>query len=306
MNAHYLPRCYLRGFVEAVLGKPKRLWVRSPIDGSWERRTPDEVATIPNYYGITRPDGSIDQGWEDLLGRVESAVAPILRRIPKDDALSGDEGDTLITFAGTLYLRLPIVHETAGAAILPQLRSALQKRCDDLRVDPDAFRRSLEECARDIGDPSVLGLELDGLDLNHYTLKINREVLIDRTLRGGTKLIEILMQMRWHLLRPAEPVFFITSDRPTFFMDSTAPDPERHHLQSAGTMFSLPLTKEVLLLGDWGGPAGMNWARISTSGVREMNVRRTGPGLALYSPRNDFMGYSDLVTLEKAHAQRRR
>jgi hypothetical protein len=70
-------------------------------------------------------------------------------------------------------------------------------------------------------------------------------------------------------------------------------------------MFSLPLTKEVLLLGDWGGPPGLRWANIKTVGVRDMNLRCTGPGLTLYSSTKDFLGQPDLIEMENGHAANR-
>src|SRR4051812_9926725 len=130
MNAHYLPRCYLRGFVDPAGGKPRRIWVHTFNLASWESRRPDEVATLPDYYAITRPDGTKDQAWETRLGRLENAVAPILRRIARSDAFSDVDMEALITFAGIMYLRLPVVHESLSDAMLPGLRSILQHAFD--------------------------------------------------------------------------------------------------------------------------------------------------------------------------------
>jgi hypothetical protein len=311
MKAHFLPNCYLKGFVDPasnVAGREPYLWVRNPLTGEWKNRAPHKVATLPDYYAITRPDGSKDQTREEGLMRIESVVAPILRRIPDADRLTDDDAATLVLFANSMYFRLPVVHEVAEQeVVLPQVRALLTANWQTYSSDPEAFRRSLEDCARDTGNADVLKLQAEDLDPARSQLQVNREFVIDRLFQAGRAFLEILARMRWRLLRPVEPQhLFITSDRPVFVVDPKASDAERHYLLSPGAMFSLPLTKEVLLLGDWGGPPGMTWANITTAGVRDLNRRCTGPDLALYAAEKNFLGYEDVIQMEQAHFQKQR
>jgi hypothetical protein len=309
MKAHYLPTCYLKGFIDPAseveaeqTGEPY-VWVRNPSTGIWKNRAPHNVAKRPDYYAVTMTDGTKNQAREEALKQLENAVAPILRRIPTSDTLMPEDPAVLISFANTMYLRLPVVHDAAEQTmILPKLRETLSKSWARLRGDPEELRRSLEACARDTGDPDVLLLKAEDLEPERYELTANREFVIDRLFQVGRKLLQILSQMRWRLLRPVEPHRLITSDRPVFIVDPKAPDAERHFLLSPGAMFSLPLTKEVLLLGDWGGPPGLSWANITTAGVRDMNLRCTGPGMALYSSTRVFLGLEELTAIEAAHA----
>jgi hypothetical protein len=174
-----------------------------------------------------------------------------------------------------------------------------------LRRDPAELQRSLEESARATGDVRILELQPSDLDLERYELRMNREYTIDRTFSAGPAIVSTLLEMRWRLLRPVDSGhFFVTSDRPMFNIDGGASRALRHDLRSPGAMFSLPLTKEVLLLGDRSGPPSMGWAGITSDGVRLMNVWRAAPGLKIYSPEPDFLGHADLLALEKSHDAR--
>ena len=119
MHAHYLPACYLKGFIdpasEVERGKPGEpyVWVRNPSTRVWKNRAPHNIAKRPDYYAVTMPDGRKNQAREEALMQLESAVAPILRRIPNEDTLLPDDPATLILFASTMYLRLPTVHAAA-------------------------------------------------------------------------------------------------------------------------------------------------------------------------------------------------
>jgi hypothetical protein len=104
--------------------------------------------------------------------------------------------------------------------------------------------------------------------------------------------------MRWRLLRAPPSLTFITSDRPVHVVDPRATTAE-HHLQSPGAMFTLPLTNNILLLGDWGGRPSMSWADITSAGVRDANLRRTAPGLKIYASQPDFLGHAELLELER-------
>jgi len=97
-----------------------------------------------------------------------------------------EERASLITFAGTMYVRLPVVHEAAEVAVLPDLVSLLQKNVDDLRADPDEFRRSLERCAAEFDQPDILRLQPEDLDPDRFTFKLNREHVIDGMFRTAT------------------------------------------------------------------------------------------------------------------------
>src|SRR5688572_28334738 len=125
MKAHYIPVSYLKGFVDPASEKPgfePYLWTRDPTAGVWKKRAPRNLAKLSDYYAVTRADGSKDDAREEALSQLESAVAPILRRIVDDDSLSADEFVTLIVFASTMYIRLPVVHDAAEqTALLPEL-----------------------------------------------------------------------------------------------------------------------------------------------------------------------------------------
>jgi hypothetical protein len=293
LKAHYLPACYLKGFLdprsEADKGEPY-LWTRDPATRKWTKRAPRNVATLLDYYAVTNPDGTKNHTRETALADLESQVAPVLRRIPYSDAITEADAHLLCGFAAMMYLRLPIVHEAAERSVVaPRVRSILERNWNVYKTDPATLRRSLDDCARDMGEPRVLDLSLGDLDPAGYRVDINREYVINEILALGPKITNLLVKMRWRLLRPIERHLFITSDLPVFVVDPKTPGD--HSLESRGATLTLPLTKEVLLLGDWGGPPQMSWAGITAAGVRDMNLRCAGaPGTRLYSSCPGFLG----------------
>lgn len=303
MKAHYLPKCYLKGFVDPAPVVPPRtphLWFRDPATGTWKPKAPDNVAKKPDYYAVTRADGTKDQSRENTLAELEGIVAPILRRLPQAENLNPEEAAALVFFAGTMLLRPPVVHDDVERGVLvPQLAEFVEAKWKRIRQDPAALRTSLEACARETGDHRVLTLGADHFDLRRYQLKLNREFVVDSAFVIAPDILNVLAQMRWRLLRSASR-FFITSDRPVHIVDPRADGRARHGLLSPGAMFTLPLTREVLLLGDWEGPPEMSWAGITEAGVRDMNLRRTGPQVCIYSPETDFLGHAELLKLERA------
>jgi hypothetical protein len=228
-----------------------------------------------------------------------------MRRVSSSDRSAQGAGPPpLLFFVSAMQLRVPALHAAAEeTVILPQIQQQLRSGYGKLRNSPDDLRGSLEDCARETGDQRVLDLRAEDLDFDRSRLEVNRQYTVDRVFVEGRELLETLLRMRWRLLRPVEPVFFITSDRPVAVINPKAPEQD---LRIQGAEVTLPLTKEVLLLGDWGGPPGMYWASVTTRGVAQMNLLRTGVGLTLYAANPISRGVRLFPSLErrsKPHSQ---
>src|SRR5713101_7208519 len=101
MDQHTVPRFYLEVFCDPVTpeGHKPSLWVVGLREGTLKRRSPRRVATKPNYYSRTLPDGTADHGPETLLGVIESHTAPVLRKIRDGSfSLTDDERGALSFF----------------------------------------------------------------------------------------------------------------------------------------------------------------------------------------------------------------
>jgi hypothetical protein len=81
MKGHFLPICYLKGFLDVAStkgGQEPYLWVRDrDAKRLWRKRAPHKVARRPDYYAVTRSDGRKDYTREDALAQLESNVAPV-------------------------------------------------------------------------------------------------------------------------------------------------------------------------------------------------------------------------------------
>jgi hypothetical protein len=305
MHGHFLPVCYLKGFLDPASEGRERfepfVWVRDATTRTWKERGPRGVAKLPDYYGVSDGAGGLNNQRENALGVLETVVTPLLRRLPHSDELTGDEANALLAFAGTMHLRQPLVHAALEKQVLlPHLRGSLTERHAHLKRNPDEFRRDLEQHARESGNPQLLDLRLEDLDPAGRQHQVNRQFIVDRAFAAsGQELLEALCEMRWLLLRAVVPATFITSDMPVHWIDLQAPEEHRHYLRSPGVVFTLPLTKEVMLLGDRRAPPGMSWGpRMPAKTVRFLNGFRTGKGVTLYSSTNGFLGEDELLEHE--------
>jgi Protein of unknown function (DUF4238) len=304
VKAHFLPQCYLKGFVDRssdIEGREPFVWVRKP-GGVWAKKAPKNLAHRKDYYAVQDDQGNKNFSRESALADLEGKVAPILRRIPGNTSLSSDDKATILMFAATMHVRSPSVHDALeDLAVKPTLEKLIGDEWRKLRNDPEALRRSLEACARDTGDERILSLPAEAFDLEKYKIQVNRDFVVDRSFGVGHALLRMLAHFRWRLLVAPPGTSFIASDQP--FHQVAVKDTNRatrYDLRNPEINITLPLTREVMLLGDRHGPPDITWAGIIPGGVGQLNAMRAGPALKLYCPSKSFPGLDQVEEFERA------
>src|SRR5262249_15778477 len=80
------------------------------------------VAIEIDYYSRTLPDGTLSDGVERVLARVETAAAPILKKLrARDFSLTPDDRDILALFVGMMFVRVRAFRlsvESVGAEVM--------------------------------------------------------------------------------------------------------------------------------------------------------------------------------------------
>ena len=103
MKQHTVSRFYLEGFTdpETPPNQKPSCWVLSPPHTDWYRRSPGKLTAFPDYYDGTNSDGSPDRSLEEDLGKLEGAVAPVIRALSEGSNLTVEDRKLIALFAAT-------------------------------------------------------------------------------------------------------------------------------------------------------------------------------------------------------------
>jgi hypothetical protein len=254
---HYIPQCYLRGFVDEV-GSKGRLIVASLKDRRRFETKPRNVAGI-RYFNRIDAEGVKSDVLETILSDFEGKVATALRHIDETGVFEGNDRLTILNLVALLAVRHPTMREN--------------------------WRRFEEECARRIldltlatkecYDSSVQQVKNDGIEVpedvsyedlkvahesGDYTLEVPRERHLDLEFRSMDTVLSLLVERKWSLFRSREPESpFITTDRPvvlTWRHPEKLPAPMRHSpgFQMLDTEVLFPLSKRAVIAGTFDQP----------------------------------------------------
>jgi hypothetical protein len=204
MLAHYLPRCYLEAFTAG-----ERLHVFDRETGKLRRDSPRNVAAITDYYILTNASGEREEHIEHgLLADLESAAAPVLRRLANCDPISDREHDVVATFLAFLCTRIPAFEETyaelnnqLGQEFFRRAAATPERAAKFVAAHPQSFPYSAEDfCA--FVNSDALSFPPD------QRRRIQLMIELAEPLIAGFK------GMDWWLWRAQGKRRFITSDAP--------------------------------------------------------------------------------------------
>src|ERR1700732_4798211 len=104
---HFVPKFYLKGFT----GSSKKLWVYEKGCNAPRESTPKHEGHLENYYTFTDRGYPDDQA-EKMLAKVESAIAPIIRKLANPlFVMDENQRSELYTFVALTYVRVPAYRE---------------------------------------------------------------------------------------------------------------------------------------------------------------------------------------------------
>ena len=117
MDQHFLSRFYLSGFCDPDVpaGHTPFVWTQTLQQSVWRRKSPKKLATTPDLYTFSKADGTKDQSLEELLGKIETVVAPVIKRISSGaSSILETERQNLALFVALAQLRVPAMHDNIG------------------------------------------------------------------------------------------------------------------------------------------------------------------------------------------------
>lgn len=298
MDQHYVPACYLAGFTDPDV-PPRQtpfVWVRSRGSESWRRRAPVNVANEPEFYSFEDSTGERRRDVEDLWQIIETAVAPILRRLSAaPSTLSDEDRATLSLFAAAQFMRVPSAVENVKDFLGRAASLQLDMLGGWLRQDPARLAPFLRDLEAKTGMPAPAGMNIDAFDSSRYTVEVPTVRALQMMLPSLEKAADMISRMGWTMWVAEGADWFVTSDNPYMMLNPKVP-PWGWGLGTKHIEVTLPLNSRVALLARWDTPQ-LEWRRADPELTGVINDRTAFNATELYAPKPDVSGWERLVEI---------
>lgn len=253
---HYLPQCYLRGFVHHR-EKPE-LFVVDGKDGRSFTTSPRKVAQERDFHTV-QVDGLAPDALEQALAQVESEIAPALVRIAETRSMKhGDDRILVLNLAALIAVKNPRHREATrgfvekvGKGVMKLALASRERWETQVRQMKAAGVMSADE------DPDYEGMKAF-VEEDEYRLNVNTSAHLAWELSAFNEVLPTFLARRWSLLRaPPRTAGFVTCDYPVSlrWSDGAANGFYGPGHGLTGTTVAFPVSKEVALIGTFEAPS---------------------------------------------------
>lgn len=248
---HYVPRCYLAGWVDpnTPLGQEAYVWVFNRGEKKGRKRAPSNLFTETDLYTLKLDTGEKKYLIEETLSNLESKYATILQeKIKKHFPLTEEEHIFLCAFVSVMLQRT-LRH-----------RDNLEQFIDQLIAHTEALERA-HEIPPDESDR-----------LKRYKRDAHKLTMM----RGMPDITQLLTKMSIAFLCAEGGSKFVTSDDPCNLFN---PDLQWQRIYGPGlaqknVQLTLPLSPDIMLVMSWLPFRGYTWW--SNGQVEEANRTTIG------------------------------
>ena len=257
-NHHYIPQCYLRGFLDPSL-KKEQLHVIDKIDKRHFFTTPRNVGSQRDFNRINIPGQPIDRA-EKLFAEIDGEIARILKDVEENATLPEDvDMVTLFYFVGLLYAHNPQFRNNIAdfeTRVIKQFMKALFHRPERY----ESYRQQEKAAGKELPEYETMKqfVESEDYDIRHghgHHLRYELES-IDNTI------LPLLSRRKWSLFVAEEGASdFVCSDRPVVLISIGDPPENPDHpynfgvpgLAHSDTELTVPLNRRMALFAVLGG-----------------------------------------------------
>jgi len=226
MKQHYMPVFYLKGFTDPSIRIPKKsyLWEFRFDRGTWEKSRPRGIAWASNFYAWLDRDGTQHNYVDEALKKVETWVAPTIRRLisGRDSELNEVDVVNIATFVSTMVGRAPGPIEALVDFIEGTESTRLKLVCERLKGNPAELERAILRA-----NVSRAEITADTLNPERYRVNVNCAAVAASTLQTASRFYPVFLEKSWLFLQSAAPDYFVVSDNPFFLntetMEATIP-----------------------------------------------------------------------------------
>lgn len=241
--AHYIPQCYLKGFIDAN----RVLWVYEKFKAPRASK-PKHEGNLPDYYSHSE-DGERDDTAEVLLGKIESRAAAVLRKLTGPTFVPTlKQMEHVYLFTAVMFARVPSWRRHLDTIAVNTYREM------ELRIarDKERFYEVCAEVEASVGRP----MKTDYETFRQRVLNDNREFVqtskafnLHAMFVSARSAARGLIEYDYQILYAPKSEFFVTSDFPVFTLQ---PDGPRQSVMGMGlghprVQVYMPLNKRACL-----------------------------------------------------------
>lgn len=276
MLAHYLPRSYLSGFCSLEIPDRQEPFVYfyDLAQTRWRRRSPYNLARIPDYYAIEDHTGHRHQDVEQAFSVVEGRMSRLLReKLNARQELDLVERLHVAEFVATLFLRVPVQQAVVAEQLARIGEDKARRLYRYVREDPTRLDEIKEQIRRETGVEISADFGVDDLDPDEYTIEPSRNAVVIQGFRLLDEVVPSIASMGWGLSIAPEGHSFITSDAPVFLHADGDPGDQRPvSMMDADVQLSCPLTSSVALYASF-NLAELEYREVAQNTVEQLNIR---------------------------------
>jgi hypothetical protein len=249
---HYVPQFYLRGWVPEGEGL---IWVYTKTQQP-RRLSIRKAGQEPDFYAFTDRHGINDSvSIEKELEKLDTAAAPVIKRIREREPLTDVDRELLSRFISVLWRRVPEHREVVDGS----LRDMMPEYFEHLRDELKTLRSEKENAER----IERVQQEVNRLE-KEYMNKIPAYFFTEN-LQRPSMFETLLVKMDWAFLQAKSDTPFLTSDNPVVYSRGTG----LGDLDNGIVLF--PLSKDLMFQGMWKSSFRNSYVSIRDSDARRFN-----------------------------------
>jgi hypothetical protein len=262
---HYIPQCYLRGFLPSGQKKPKL----TVIDLKERRVFLTGTRGIGGIRDFNRieADGILPDILENSLSSFEGQVATALKKIEEQHSLVDKQiFDIIINFIALLAIRHPQVRTNIANAQAGLTKMALAAILADKERYESTLRKARQK-GEDIEEDIPYEQMKDFFDSEKYNIVVPNEFHIYIEFNSIKTILPFLFDRGWILLLADENAGpFITCDRPVILEWKHPENLPPFYRYSPGfglkdTRIIFPVSKNMVMIGEFDIPNAVTLAK---------------------------------------------
>lgn len=276
---HHTPRFYLDGF-SFKENNNSLIWVCDLETQKWFKATPESIGYIRGFYDIDLKN-SVDLV-ENFFAVVETKVAPILRKIIKDQALPNQQDRAEFLHYLTLqWLRGPNIRNMMSNSIDLLGRVLAERAMDNRKKVEEVLKNAKEGKYGDIPPDKIESMSYEDLvafvNEGRFDVVPSQDFMVASLLQLANELYPHFWYRSWSIYSSRNKNYnFITSDNPVnlYWKDEKRNDGNLINSPGFGlhgTEVSFALSPNIAIIGEFDASETLNVANNSL--IRKLNNR---------------------------------
>ena len=258
---HYLSQCYLKGFTQGS-AKNSKLTVL-------DLKSHARFETIPRNVGGMRDFNRIEIAGVDpeivekAQADFEGKVATALKKLDASSNFSGETKNIILELIGMLAIKSPEMRRHLAEPQIKVAKLMMAMNLESKERWESQVAKFKKSTGEDLPGDATFEEVKSAFEQGALEVSVSKEHQIQMELVGVREITNLLHQRNWLLLKPEDEAGeFITTDNPVSLAFNK---PASSTFVSPGfglpdTMVYFPVSKNLALVGEFGGEVGVRAA----------------------------------------------